>query len=86
MQEQTIENRLESAASYGEMEINLFLWKKKISRLRKNGLTVTEKFESKRKGEFYCNVSWKDATDAQNGKSNQANRLYEMAVNAKKEK
>ena len=35
MQRMSIDDRLELAANYGEMEMYLFLWKKTISRLEK---------------------------------------------------
>jgi len=87
MKSLSIDERLELAASYGEMEINLFLWKKCINRLRKNGLIVTEKFPSKRKGEIYCIISWAvERAGGENGDFTQANYLYKTAVKAVKEK
>ena len=80
----TIDDRLENAASCGEMEIDLFLWKKTISRLRANGLKVTEKFSSNRKGEFYCTINWADAkSTGTNTNLTQANHLYQIAKEAK---
>ncbi len=80
----TIDERLENAASCGEMEINLYLWQKNIFQLRANDLKVTKKFPSKRKGEFYCNISWADAKPTEaNASLTQANHLYEIAKKAK---
>ena len=85
MQKITIDDRLENAASYGEMEMDLFLWKRSIKRLRKNGLVVTEKFPTQRKGEFFCNVSWKEERSGEPlGDFTQANQLHKMAVEARK--
>lgn len=54
--------RLEDAAEIGKKSIFLFVWKKNITSLRKNGLKVTEKFPSSRKkGLFYCEISWEHA-------------------------
>ena len=84
MRKITIDDRLENAASFGEMEIDLFLWKKTIERLRRNGLIVTEKFPSKRKGEVFCNISWKEArSGGTEGDFTQANNLNKMAIEAK---
>ena len=80
----TIDDRLESAASCGEMEIDLFLWRKTISQLRANGLKVTEKFPSKRKGQVYCNIIWANANPSETtGSVTQANHLYGIAQKAK---
>ena len=85
MQRITIDDRLENAASYGETEMDLFIWKKSIERLRKNGLVVTQKFPSNRKGEFFCNVSWKEERkEGPQENFTQANYLYKMAMEAKK--
>lgn len=84
MRKITIDDRLENAASCGQMEIDLFLWKKTIERLRKNGLIVTEKFPSKRKGEVFCNISWKvERSGGPQGDFTQANNLHKMAIEAK---
>lgn len=57
----TIE-RLEDAAESRKKSLSLFLWGKTIKSLRKNGLKVTEKFPSSRKkGLFYCEISWEHA-------------------------
>ncbi|NLC87751.1 MAG: hypothetical protein GX682_03125 [Clostridiaceae bacterium] len=79
MQRMSIDDRLELAANYGEMEMYLFLWKKTISRLEKGGLTIKKIYPSKRTGEYYCNISWEAVTYAKN----QANTLYEIALEAK---
>ena len=84
MRKITIDDRLGNAASFGEMEIDLFLWKKTIERLRRNGLIVTEKFPSKRKGEVFCNISWKvERSGEPQGDFTQANNLHKMAIEAK---
>lgn len=84
MRKITIDDRLENAASFGEMEIDLFLWKKTIERLRRDGLKVTEKFPSQRKGEVFCNISWKVArSGGEEGNFTQANYLHKMAIEAK---
>lgn len=83
MQRTSIDARLANAASYGEMEMNLFLWKKDIKRLRKAGLTVTQKHPSDRKGEFYCNISWKEDKVAGEGQDfTQLKYLIEKASKA----
>ena len=79
MQKNSIDDRMENAADYGEMDINLYLWKKSIKRLRKNGLVVTERYPSKRKGEVYCNISWAYKVE---GQKLQVNNLHEMALSS----
>lgn len=68
MERTTIDNRLENAAGYGEMRIGLYIWRKSIKRLKEEGLVVTEKFPSKRKGEFYCYVDWSEAGEGETKK------------------
>ena len=83
MQRSSIDARLANAASYGEMEMDLFLWKNTIKRLRKAGLEVTEKFPSKREGEFYCNISWREKKEQKDGEDfTQLYYLHDMAVKA----
>lgn len=82
MQKMTVDERLENAASYGEMQMYLFLWEKTITRLTKNGLTVEKQYASKRKGEYYCLISWEDAKPEQTQDMNQANNLYVIAKEA----
>lgn len=83
MQRTSIDARLANAASYGEREMNLFLWKKDIKRLRKAGLTVTKKYPSERKGEFYCNINWKEDKVAGEGEDfTQLKYLIEIASKA----
>lgn len=77
MQKLSIDDRMESAAEHGLMEVDLFLWKHTIKRLKKNGLDVKELFESQRKGEFYCKISWKNPKEG----FVQVNNLHEMALN-----
>lgn len=85
MERITIDDRLENAASYGEMDMDLFIWKSSIGRLRKNGLIVTEKYPTQRRGEYYCNVSWSHASEvSEDEKPNQANHLYAIAKEAQK--
>ena len=80
MQKITTDERLENAAENGMMEIDLFLWKHAITKLRKNGLEITELFPS-RKGEFYCKINWQEGK-----KGTQAYNLRNMALNAKTKK
>ena len=83
MENITIDNRMEHAASYGEMDMDLFIWKSSIKRLEKNGLVVKVKYPTQRKGEYCCNVSWAHASEV-GEKPNQANYLYNIAKEAKK--
>ena len=71
------DDRLENAAEYGMMEIDLFLWKHAIDKLERNGLKVTKLFPS-RKGEYYCKICWKDGKEG-----TQAYNLRKMALEAK---
>ncbi len=87
MQRISIDDRLEYAASYGETEMSLFIWKTTIKRLKRDGLKVVEKYPTQRKGEFYCTISWAHASQVEEGKMrNQANHLYEIAKKAREEK
>ena len=55
----TILDRIEVYADDGETSAPLKLWKTQISKLRKQGFTVTTVSPTNRKREFYCNISWK---------------------------
>lgn len=86
MQRNSIEKRLETAAANGQMDIHLFLWKKEIRRLEKNGLVVMTKYPARRKGEYYCNISWAGKREAgENEDFTHANYLHDLAVKAKEQ-
>lgn len=56
----TIMDRIEVYANSGEISAPLKLWKSQISSLKKDGFDVSVVSPTERKGEFYCNISWKN--------------------------
>ena len=56
----TVERRLEIYAEAGETSAPLKLWKNTISKLQKGGCLVEVISPTDRKGEYFCNVDWKN--------------------------
>lgn len=60
MEKPTILERLEYFAVEGETSAPLKLWKSQIQRLNKEGFIVYVLTETNRKGEYFCEISWKN--------------------------
>ncbi len=85
MAQWSIDEWLEHVAECGEMGYHRFLGRRTINRLRKDGFLVIEKSPSKVKGQVYCYISWSEAGRGEQEENlSQANRLFRMAEEAKK--
>lgn len=62
MEKITIIERLEFVAAHGETSTALRLWKSQMKKLENEGFLITVIQETERKGEYYCDISWKNPT------------------------
>ncbi len=78
----TMDERLEYAAEYGKFYCYLNVWSKTIQEWQKNGLFIEKQYPAKKKGQFYCKISWEHAEPKPDAPLTQANRLWKISAEA----
>ncbi len=77
MKKVTLIQSLEEFAKKGKHHTCKNLWRTQITRLRRQGFYVLEKFPTGLKGQYHCFICWKES------KTGAALRLWETVCNLK---
>lgn len=78
----SMDERLEYAAEYGKFYCYLSVWNKTILEWEKNGLSIERQYPTKKRGQFYCKISWEHAKPIPGEPLTQASRLWKISAEA----